>query len=117
MDKLTTVQQETFDYIKNYIKENGYPPSIRDMCKDLDVSSTSTMFARLERIEKKGYIKRDELTKRAIKIVDTPAEWIYTDFHWVCSKCKKNPTRGMGYVQTESQLYNYCPYCGERMMR
>lgn len=43
-------------------------------------------------------------------------EWITTKYHtWECSVCGKNPTTGMGYVQTRKALYNYCPNCGAKM--
>ena len=43
-------------------------------------------------------------------------EWIATKYHtWECSVCGKNPTTGMGYVQTRKALYNYCPNCGAKM--
>ena len=43
-------------------------------------------------------------------------EWLTTKYHtWECSVCGKNPTTGMGYVQTRKALYNYCPNCGAKM--
>ena len=43
-------------------------------------------------------------------------EWIVTKYYtWECSVCGKNPTTGMGYVQTRKALYNYCPNCGAKM--
>lgn len=42
--------------------------------------------------------------------------WIYTDYCvWVCSECRENPTRGLGFVQAEEHLYEYCPRCGAKM--
>lgn len=44
-------------------------------------------------------------------------EWVknYDGVAWLCSECHENPTQGMGYVQGEFNLYDYCPYCGARM--
>ena len=42
-------------------------------------------------------------------------EWIYDHYIWICSECHKNPTMGMGYVQGERNLYDFCPNCGAKM--
>lgn len=45
-------------------------------------------------------------------------KWKYTKFHtWGCSQCKKNPTKGLGYVQSKDELFDFCPNCGARMVR
>lgn len=42
--------------------------------------------------------------------------WIYKDYCvWICSECRENPTRGLGFVQAEEHLYEYCPHCGAKM--
>lgn len=41
--------------------------------------------------------------------------WIFDQHRWICSKCRENPTFGMGYVQSEGNLYNFCPNCGAKM--
>lgn len=42
--------------------------------------------------------------------------WIYKDYCvWICSRCRENPTRGLGFVQAEEHLYEYCPHCGAKM--
>lgn len=43
-------------------------------------------------------------------------EWIHTKYYsWACSKCAKNPTVGMGYVQNHKELFDFCPNCGADM--
>lgn len=45
-------------------------------------------------------------------------EWVATKYYtWECSKCGKNPTIGMGYVQNHTELYNFCPNCGASMKK
>lgn len=42
--------------------------------------------------------------------------WIFARYYvWECSECGKNPTRGMGYTQSGSELFRYCPNCGASM--
>ncbi len=58
------------NFIKLQIKEKGYPPSVREICKAVGLSSTSSVHFHLKRLEKEGLIKRDSSKTRAIEIVD-----------------------------------------------
>jgi repressor LexA len=62
-------QLEIYDYIKLQIQEKGYPPSVREICKAVGLSSTSTVHGHLSRLEKKGYIRRDATKPRAIELL------------------------------------------------
>lgn len=46
-------QTEIYEFIKKQILEKGYPPSVREICKGVGLSSTSTVHGHLERLEKK----------------------------------------------------------------
>ncbi|MBR4206814.1 MAG: transcriptional repressor LexA [Clostridia bacterium] len=64
-------EQQIFDYICENIRKNGYSPSIRDICLALDIRSTSTVHTCLDRLEKKGYIQKENGKSRTIRI-DSP---------------------------------------------
>lgn len=70
MAELTEKQQVIFDYIKKTILDRGYPPSVREICEAIGLRSTSTVHGHLERLEKKGLIRRDPTKPRAIEILD-----------------------------------------------
>lgn len=70
MEKLSKRQQMIFDYIKSEVEVKGYPPSVREIAKAVGLASSSTVHGHLERIEKKGYIRRDPTKPRAIEILD-----------------------------------------------
>ena len=76
---LTTRQQEIYDFLKQQILERGYPPSVREICEAVHLKSTSSVFAQLERLENKGYIKRDPSKPRAIEICDSSFQSIRTE--------------------------------------
>lgn len=61
-------EQLVFDYIKENIKKNGYSPSIRDICTALGIKSTSTVHVCLEKLEKKGYIQKENGKSRTLRI-------------------------------------------------
>ncbi len=68
MEKLSQKQMQILEYMKDSVKERGYPPSVREICDAVGLKSTSTVHGHLERLEKKGYIRRDPLKPRAIEI-------------------------------------------------
>ncbi|MGN1345359.1 MAG: transcriptional repressor LexA [Eubacteriales bacterium] len=68
MIKLEPKEQLIFDYIKENIKSKGYSPSIRDICSALNIKSTSTVHTCLERLEKKGYIQKENGKSRTLRI-------------------------------------------------
>ncbi len=72
MDKntLTKRQEEIYAFIKDCILNKGYPPSVREIGDKVGLSSTSSVFAHLEALEKKGFIRRDQSKSRTIEIVD-----------------------------------------------
>lgn len=68
--KLTKIQQDILNFIKNEISIKGYPPSVREIGSYLNISSTSSIHYQLSRLEALGYIVRDPLKPRAMRIVD-----------------------------------------------
>lgn len=69
MEKLTRRQEEILNYIKEYIVSNGYPPTIREICKAVGVSSPATVHAHLTNLENKGFIKKEDTKNRAIELL------------------------------------------------
>ena len=69
-NKLTPKDYELLDYIKENIMKKGFPPTVREICEAVHLKSTSSVFQHLEKLEKNGYIKRDESKPRAIEIID-----------------------------------------------
>jgi repressor LexA len=67
----TDRQQQVLHYIQSHIDNDGYPPTIREICTHLGVSGTVSATRHLDALEKKGYIKRDS-SSRGIALT-TPA--------------------------------------------
>ena len=68
MIQLEQKEQMIFNYIRDNIRKNGYSPSIRDICTALNIKSTSTVHTCLERLEKKGYIQKENGKSRTLRI-------------------------------------------------
>jgi repressor LexA len=63
-----TRQIEVLKYIYEQVELKGYPPTVREIGKAVDLSSTSTVHGHLARLEKKGLILRDPTKPRAIEL-------------------------------------------------
>lgn len=68
--RISDKQQQILEYIKSEILDKGYPPAVREICKAVNLKSTSSVHAHLETLEKNGYIRRDPTKPRAIEIID-----------------------------------------------
>lgn len=69
-DDLNSKQLEILEFIKKEIREKGYPPAVREICKAVNLKSTSTVHGHLKFIEEKGYIRKDHAKPRAIEVLD-----------------------------------------------
>ena len=67
---LSDKQVKILKYIKDELTLRGYPPSIREICKAVGLSSTSSVHAHLNTLEDKGYIKKGTNKRRALEIID-----------------------------------------------
>ncbi|PYG87541.1 repressor LexA [Ruminiclostridium sufflavum DSM 19573] len=68
--KNSNKQQEILEYVHKYVNENGYPPSVREICTAVGFKSTSTVHAYLQKLTDSGILQKDPTKPRAIKIVD-----------------------------------------------
>ena len=67
---LTQRQREILDYLRKMLRENAYPPTVREIGLAIGLSSSSTVQNHLNTLERKGYIHRDPSKSRAIELVD-----------------------------------------------
>lgn len=68
--KLTARQQEIYDFIAQAIRNNGYPPTIREIMVAFGIASTNGVRTTLTALEKKGYIRRTAMLSRSIELTD-----------------------------------------------
>src|ERR1700725_20802 len=67
---LTERQREILDYLRKMLRENAYPPTVREIGLAIGLSSSSTVQNHLNTLERKGYIRRDPTKSRTIEVVD-----------------------------------------------
>jgi len=69
MESLTEVQQELYDWLIDYIRQNQHSPSIRQMMRAMGLRSPAPIQSRLEHLRTKGYIDWTEGRARTIRIL------------------------------------------------
>ena len=69
LEVLTKRQEEILNYIKSFMVSHGYPPTVREIGKDLGLSSPATIHTHLNNLAKKGFIKKEETKNRAIELL------------------------------------------------
>lgn len=74
MSKLSKRQNSILEFIKQEVREKGYPPSVREIAEAVGLLSSSTVHGHLDRLEKKGFIRRDPTKPRAIEILNQDPE-------------------------------------------
>lgn len=71
-DALTKRQKQILDFISASIGERGYPPTLREIGEHFGIRSTNGVNDHLKALEKKGYLKREDLKSRAMRPVERP---------------------------------------------
>ena len=66
--ELTARQKEVFDFIRSFIKEKGFPPSVREIAGHFDIYPRAA-FDHLKALERKGYLKRRASMSRGLEVL------------------------------------------------
>jgi repressor LexA len=73
-DKLTDRQEEILTFIKQFTLESGYPPTLREIGKHFQISSTFGVKRHLEALVKKGFINIESNASRGISVIRKTSE-------------------------------------------
>jgi repressor LexA len=73
MNRLSDKQQKIINYIRRFLRDNSYPPTIRDIQTGCKISSTSVVDYNLNTLERKGYIRRHSEVSRGIELLKNAA--------------------------------------------
>lgn len=68
---LSDRQKSMLGYIEEFIGDNGYPPTIREIGEACQIPSTSVVNYNLNRLEREGYISREGKVSRGIRLVSS----------------------------------------------
>lgn len=70
MAKVTEKDFQIMDFIYEQIEIKGYPPSVREICDAVGLTSTATVHARLKKLESMGYIVKENSKNRSMRLVN-----------------------------------------------
>lgn len=68
--QLSERQRRILDFIESFIRENGYPPTIREIGEAVNIGSTSVVNYNLNKLVKAGFIERSPDVSRGLRLVD-----------------------------------------------
>ena len=71
MQGLTKRQKMVLDFINRTISSKGYPPTLREIGAHMGIRSTNGVNDHLRALERKGYLKREDMKSRALRPVDS----------------------------------------------
>ena len=71
-EPLTQLESRVYHYMIDFLAENTYQPSIREIARKFRIKSTKTVSDLLHSLENKGYIERDESRSRGVRSSDSP---------------------------------------------
>ncbi len=67
---MTERQRAILDYLREFIDEHGYPPTVREIGEAVGLRSPSTVHAHLAQLERAGLLRRDPTKPRALELAD-----------------------------------------------
>lgn len=65
--------ERVYRFVDHYIAENGFPPSVREICEQIGIKSTATAYSYLNRLKDMGRIDKTDSKKRALSLTDKTA--------------------------------------------
>jgi repressor LexA len=73
---VTDRQRAILDYLRGFVDEHGYPPTVREIGEAVGLRSPSTVHAHLAQLERAGLLRRDPTKPRAIELTDRRREQV-----------------------------------------
>src|SRR5690242_2121798 len=68
-EPLTQLEEQVYHYMIDFLAENTYQPSVREIARQFRIKSTKTVSDLLHALENKGYIQRDESRSRGVRLI------------------------------------------------
>ena len=78
---VTERQRAILDYLRGFVDEHGYPPTVREIGEAVGLRSPSTVHAHLAQLERAGLLRRDPTKPRAIELADRDRTQSAPDVH------------------------------------
>lgn len=106
MENINETQKKIYEYLLERSQKTAVPPSVREIGSAVGLKSTSSVQVNLDALEQAGYIKRDPMLKRSIRLLVNDEAPAYTQVPLVGTV-----TAGAPILAVE-QIEGYIPYGG-----
>ena len=70
MVNISNTRLRILNFIRNFLEDRGYAPTVRDIMKGCNISTPSVVQHHLDKLEKGDYIQRDPQVFRSIRLVE-----------------------------------------------
>lgn len=61
-------EESVFKFIQKFISENGFAPSVREICKECNIKSTATVYNIINQLKERGLLDKSDVKRRAISL-------------------------------------------------
>ena len=68
MKKINQKITDVYNFTVEFINDNGFPPSVREICAKLNIKSTATAYSYIEKLKERGLLEKSPLKKRALTL-------------------------------------------------
>lgn len=68
-NELTDRQKQIYDFLVCYLREHGFPPTVREICAEFGIKSTKGVTDHLTALQRKGFIRKHPEASRGIEIL------------------------------------------------
>ena len=75
MKKIDEKLNQVYNFTVDFISDNGFPPSVREICAKLNIKSTATAYSYIEKLKSRGLLDKSPLKKRAITLSNRANEF------------------------------------------
>lgn len=104
MKPINSTQKKIYEFLLERSQQGTAPPSVREICAAVGLKSTSSVQTNLDILEESGYIERDPMLKRSIRICGQAENVTHVPLLGTV-------TAGMPILAVE-QIESYIPYSG-----
>lgn len=108
MSRVSNKRQEIYEYIKRKIKEDGYPPSTREICCAVNLSSPATVHSHIKRLVEQGLLEKVPGKNRALRLTESQ-----TDDDYISVPIVGRAAAGLPILAVE-QVEGYIPFPAHR---
>lgn len=68
MKQLTPMRQKILEFVTQFTRESGFPPTVREICEGVGLRSPSTVHAHLKILQEGGYLEKDGRKNRSLSV-------------------------------------------------